>query len=185
MKRALLVIDVQNEYFTGKLPVSHPSGSFNNILRIMDAAKQYNIPTAVIQNSAKSPESPVFRKGSYEWELHPEIAKRHRDILIEKNLPDSFTCTVLEKWLNDNNADTVTIIGYMTQNCCDTTARRAFHIGYGVEFLSDATGTLAITNAAGSVTAEDLHRAILVTQVRFSLIIGTDEWIGKLKDSML
>ena len=35
MKRALLVIDVQNEYFTGKLPISHPSGSFNNILRIM------------------------------------------------------------------------------------------------------------------------------------------------------
>lgn len=181
MKRALLVIDVQNEYFTGKLPVSHPSDSFNNILRIMDAAKQYNIPTAVIQNSAKSPESPVFRKGSYEWELHPEIAKRHRDILIEKNLPDSFTGTVLEKWLEDNNADTVTIIGYMTQNCCDTTARRAFHLRYGVEFLSDATGTLSITNAAGSVTAEELHRAILVTQVRFCKVIRTDEWIGGLK----
>jgi len=45
MKRALFVIDVQNEYFTGKLPVSYPSGSFNNIIRIMDAAKQYNMPT--------------------------------------------------------------------------------------------------------------------------------------------
>ena len=181
MKRALLVIDVQNEYFTGKLPVSHPSGSFSNILRIMDAAMEDKIATAVIQNSAVSPESPVFRKGSYEWELHPEIAKRHRDILIEKNFPDSFTGTVLDKWLKDNNADTVTIIGYMTQNCCDTTARRAFHLGYGIEFLSDATGTLSITNGAGSVTAEELHRAILVTQVRFGKVIGTDEWLGGLK----
>lgn len=181
MKRALLVIDVQNEYFTGKLPVSHPSGSFNNILRIMDAAMEDKIATAVIQNSAVSPESPVFRKGSYEWELHPEIAKRHRDILIEKNFPDSFTGTVLDKWLKDNNADTVTIIGYMTQNCCDTTARRAFHLGYGIEFLSNATGTLSITNGAGSVTAEELHRAILVTQVRFGKVIGTDEWLGGLK----
>ena len=181
MKRALLVIDVQNEYFTGKLPVSHPEGSFNNILRIMDAAMEDKIATAVIQNSAVSPESPVFRKGSYEWELHPEIAKRHKDILIEKNFPDSFTGTVLDKWLKDNNADTVTIIGYMTQNCCDTTARRAFHLGYGIEFLSDATGTLSITNGAGSVTAEELHRAILVTQVRFGKVIGTDEWLGGLK----
>ncbi len=181
MKRALLVIDVQNEYFTGKLSVSHPSGSFNNILRIMDAAKQYKIPTAVIQHSAESSESPIFRKGSYEWELHTEIAKRHRDILIEKNFPDSFTGTVLEKWLKETTADTVAITGYMTQNCCDTTARRAFHLGYGVEFLSDATGTLSITNGAGSVTAEELHRAILVTQVRFGRVIGTNEWLCGLK----
>ena len=139
------------------------------------------IATAVIQNSAISTESPVFLKGSYEWELHPEIAKRHRDILIEKNFPDSFTGTILDKWLKDNNADTVSIIGYMTQNCCDTTARRAFHLGYGIEFLSNATGTLSITNGAGSVTAEELHRAILVTQVRFGKVIGTDEWLGGLK----
>ena len=41
----------------------------------------------------------------------------------------------------------------MTQMCCDTTARQAYHLGFGVEFLSDATGTLAISNAAGAVTA--------------------------------
>jgi nicotinamidase-related amidase len=181
MKRALIVIDVQNEYFTGKLPVSHPSGSFNNILRIMDAAAENKTATAVIQNSAISPESPVFRKGSHEWELHPEIAKRHRDILIEKNFPDTFKDTILDKWLKDINADTVTIIGYMTQNCCDSTARSAFHRGYNVEFLSDATGTLSMTNYAGSVTAEELHRAILVTQVRFGRVIGTDEWLLSLQ----
>ena len=181
MKRALLVIDVQNEYFTGKLPVSHPSGSFNNILRIMDGAMENKIATAVIQNSAISPESPVFRKGSHEWELHPEILKRHSDILIEKNFPDSFKDTQLDKWLKDIDADTVTIIGYMTQNCCDSTARSAFHRDYGVEFLSDATGTLSMTNYAGSVTAEELHRAILVTQVRFGKVVGTDEWLSGLK----
>ena len=179
-RRALLVIDVQNEYFTGKLPVTHPSGSFDNILKVMDAAARDKMPTAVIQNSAKSPESPVFRKGSREWELHPEIAKRNFDVLIEKNLPDGFTGTILEKWLRDNHIDTVTITGYMTQNCCDTTARRAFHLGFGIEFLSDATGTLSITNEAGSVTAEELHRAILVAQARFGRVVATDEWLEQL-----
>jgi len=48
----------------------------------------------------------------------------------------------------------------------DTTARQDVHRGYAANFLSDATGTLAVTNAAGSVTAEELHRAILVTRAR-------------------
>jgi nicotinamidase-related amidase len=63
--------------------------------------------------------------------------------------------------------------------CCDTTARQAFHLGFAVEFLSDATGTLAISNPAGSVTAEELHRAILVTQaMRFSKVITTKDWLA-------
>ncbi len=185
MKRALLVIDVQNEYFTGKLPVSYPSGSLENILKTMDAAKQCGIPTAVIQHRAIREGSPVFRFQSPEWELHPEIAVRPRDVLIEKTLPGAFTGTNLEAWLTENGIDTVTISGYMTQMCCDTTARQAFHRGYKVEFLSDATGTLAFSNNAGSVTAEELHRAILVTQAqRFSAVMKTSEWISQLNGDM-
>ena len=68
----------------------------------------------------------------------------------------------------------------MTQMCCDTTARQAFHRGYAVDFLSDATGTLSVTNTAGTISDSDLHRAILVTQqMRFSRILTTDEWIMK------
>ena len=54
MKRGLLVIDVQNEYFTGKLPVSYPPGSFANILRAMDPARSHRVSVAVIQHSAMS-----------------------------------------------------------------------------------------------------------------------------------
>ena len=178
MKRALLVIDVQNEYFTGKLPVLWPVGSLEKILNAMDAAKTQGIPVAVIQHRAIKEDSPVFRFRSLEWELHPEIAGRPRNIVIEKTLPGSFTGTELESWLKESEIDTVTISGYMTQMCCDTTARQAFHRGYKVEFLSDATGTLAFSNNAGSVTAEELHRAILVTQAqRFSTVMKTSEWI--------
>ncbi|MDA8340166.1 MAG: cysteine hydrolase family protein [Nitrospiraceae bacterium] len=186
MKKALLIIDVQNEYFTGKLPVSYPSGSLENILKAMDAASEKGIPVIVIQHTAKAADSPVFRRGTSEWELHPEIAKRPRDILIGKNLPGSFTDTILESWLREKNVDTIVISGYMTQMCCDTTARQAFHLGFNVEFFSDATGTLSFTNNAGSVTAEELHRAILVTQaMRFSKVIKTSEWIDILKADKL
>ena len=70
-----------------------------------------------------------------------DLESRPRDILIDKQLPGSFTNTPLDRFLKERNVDTVCIAGYMTQVCCDTTARQAFHRGYKVEFLRDATGT--------------------------------------------
>jgi nicotinamidase-related amidase len=181
MKRALLVIDVQNEYFSGKLPVTYPHGSLRHILKAMDAAHELGIPVIVVRHTASDPESPVFRKGSPEWELLPAIQHRPHDLLLEKDLPGSFTGTHLAQWLRERGIDTIVIAGYMTQMCCDTTSRQAFHLGLAVEFLSDATGTLAFTNYAGSVTDEELHRAVLVTQAtRFSKVMTTEEWMNLL-----
>ena len=180
MKRALLVIDVQNDYFSAKLRVTHPQGSMENILAAMDGAAKAGIPVIAVQHS-NPPEAGAFAKGSAGWQLHPEIAKRKHDILIEKTLPGSFTGTRLETWLRERGIDTLVITGYMTQMCCDTTSRQAVHLGFSVEFLSDATGTLTITNAAGSVTAEELHRAILVTQtMRFAKVQTTAQWLENL-----
>ena len=77
--------------------------------------------------------------------------------------------------------DTVTICGYMTQMCCDTTARQASHLGFSVEFLSNATGTLDIANYAGTIAAAELHKAILITQaMRFSKVMSTEDWINEI-----
>ncbi len=178
MKRALLVIDPQNEYFTGKLPISYPAGSFSNLIRVMDAAHTNNIPIIVIQHTSSQQDATTFRKGSVEWELHPEISQKPYNELIEKSLPGSFTRTNLELILRNAELDTVVICGYMSQMCCDTTARQAFHLGFAVEFLSDATGTLAIANNAGSISAQDLQRSVLVTQaMMFSKVLTSEQWI--------
>lgn len=178
MSRALLVIDVQNEYFTGALPITHPAGHLEKILEVMDAAEG-RIPTIVIQHHTT--ELPIFRKGTKEWELHPEVASRPRDLLIEKTLPGSFTNTILEDWLRERGVTTVSIAGYMTHMCCDTTARQAVHRGFKTEFLSDATGTLSLTNSAGRVTAEELQRSILCAQQQFlSEVLPTADWIERL-----
>lgn len=177
MTRALLVIDVQKEYFSGALPISYPLGHLDRILDVMDAAAKASVPVAVIRHHQPDPESPIFRLHSDAWKLHPEVEQRPRDILIEKQLPGSFTGTNLESWLRQINADTVTIAGYMTHMCCDTTARQACHLGLKVEFLSDATGTLTVENSAGVATAEELQRSILVAQQMFlSEVIDSERW---------
>lgn len=181
MSRALLVIDVQREYFDGAFPIRHPVGHLQSILDAMDAARKFQLPVVVVRHHQPDPESPVFRKGSEMWQLHDEIESRPRDVLIDKDLPGSFTNTPLESFLKERNIDTVCIAGYMTQVCCDTTARQAFHRGYKVEFLSDATGTLDVENKAGSVKAEQLHEAILVSQQMFiSDVIDKATWLERI-----
>ncbi|MFH5806124.1 cysteine hydrolase family protein [Alienimonas sp. DA493] len=182
MSRALLVIDVQNEYFSGgAFPITYPSGHLETILKTMDDAADAGVPTAVIRHHQPGPDPQVFKHGSDTWALRPEVEERPRDVLIDKNLPGSFTNTPLEDWLKEQGADTVTVAGYMTQVCCDTTARQAFHRGLKVEFLSDATGTLDVSNKAGSVTAAKLHESILVAQqMFFSDVLDTAAWRERL-----
>jgi nicotinamidase-related amidase len=185
VSRCLLVIDVQNEYFIGKLPITYPENSLAHIVRAMDAAQVAKVPVVVVQHTAPQVDSSVFRRGSLEWQLRSEVAVRPRAALIHKTLPGSFTGTDLEKWLRERNIDTVAVAGYMTQMCCDTTARQALHLGFNVEFLSDATGTLDVTNEAGSISAEELHRAILVTQqMRFGQVLKTDDWMARLSQAI-
>lgn len=185
MSRALLVIDVQREYFTtpeyaGALPITHPVGHLGQILRVMDAARG-RIPIVAVQHHFTESGPPIFRRGTPGYELHPDVAARPHDHLVEKSLPGSFTNTDLDAWLRTRGIDTVTIAGYMTHMCCDTTAREAVHRGFRCEFLSDATGTLPLSNSAGAVTAEELHRSILVAQqMLLSEVVPTEAWLQRL-----
>jgi len=178
MKKALLVIDVQNEYFSGKLKVTYPDSdkSLDNIIKVMDYAKENNIIIIVVQHTAIYGE--IFLKDSIEWEVHPEVIRKYYDYRIEKTKPSSFYKTNLEEILKKENIEGVIISGYMTQMCCDTTAREAYHMGYLVEFLSDATGTIDVSNKVGTISSKDLHNATLIAQsLGFSNVMSSDEFM--------
>ncbi|WP_433244048.1 cysteine hydrolase family protein [Streptosporangium sp. CA-135522] len=183
MKRALIVIDVQNEYFTGNLPIAHPprEESLANILAAMDTAREHGVPVIVVKHTSPA-QSPLFAVGSHSWELHEEVERKPYDHLMEKTMASSFAKTDLAGWLDARGIDTLTVAGYMTQNCDESTARDAFHRGMAVEFLSDATGTVAMSNRAGSVTAKDLHDHVLVVMdSNFASVATTAEWADAVK----
>jgi nicotinamidase-related amidase len=185
-RRALIVIDAQHEYLDGALPISDPplETSLANIGRAMDAATAQGVPVIVVRHTDDEPDAAIFRKQSHAWELLPEVAQRPHDHLVEKTLPGSFTGTALGEILAENAVDTVSITGYMTHMCVDTTAREAAHRGLAVEILNDATGTLALENSGGSATGEELHRATLVAQGQFFAdVLSTEEWLGRVVES--
>ena len=181
-RRALIVIDVQNDYVGGNLPIEFPPVelSLANIGRTMDAAKDRQIPVVVVQNIL--PEGmPIMAKGTFGAELHASVIERGWDHYVSKDLPSAFAQTDLEEWLRENGIDTLTVVGYMTHNCDLSTIVNGMHMGFTMELLSDATGSLPYANRAGSATAEEIHRVVtVVMQSRFATVMTTDEWIASL-----
>ncbi|MEJ2362412.1 MAG: cysteine hydrolase family protein [Gammaproteobacteria bacterium] len=178
-RRALIVIDVQNEYFTGNLKIEYPdsSTSLANICKAMDGAQAAQIPIIVVQQVAPA-QSPIFAEGSTGWELHEAIQSRPWQHKIDKKLPNAFAGTNLADWLAENKINTLCVAGYMTHNCVDSTIKHAFHKGLEVEYLQDASGTLSYANQAGFASAEEIHRTFsIVMQARFAAVMDTQEWL--------
>lgn len=179
-RRALIIIDVQNEYVSGNLPIEYPDvqSSLANIGRAMDAARAAGVPVVVVQNLAPA-SSPLFARGTEGADLHPVVSSRAHDHYLEKSLPSAFTGTDLADWLADQRIDTLTVAGYMTHNCDASTINHAVHAGLAVEFLHDATGSVPYENSAGFASAEDIHRVFsVVLHSRFAAVASTDEWIA-------
>ncbi len=186
-RRALLVIDVQKEYFSdfnGNVPLEYPPTveTLANIGKAMDAATSHDIPIIVVQHLAPLA-SPVMAINSIGAELHPEVASRHYDHCITKAQPDAFCDTDLAQWLQANEIDTITVVGYMTHNCDLSTIISGMHRGWSMEFLSDCASSLPYANQAGHATAEEIHRTVcVVLQARFAAVMTVAQWIAVLEN---
>lgn len=179
--RALIVVDVQQEYFTGPLEIQYPprDESLARIVRAIDVAEEAGMPVVVVQHDL--PEgAPVFATGSAGWSLHADVESRVKADWkrVTKQYASVFDGTGLAEWLRAERIDRVTLVGYMTNNCILGTAVTAEPLGITVEVLSDATGAIHIANAAGSVSAKQVHETLMaVLNSNLARVATTDAWI--------
>lgn len=182
-KRALIVIDVQNEYITGSLPIEYPDPvqAVANVGIAMDAAQAAGIPVIVVQQTSPAG-SPLFAIDTDGWQLHPVVASRPFDHYVRKTLPSAYPETDLAQWLQVRGIDTLAVAGFMTHNCDFSTIVHALHHGTAVEFLCDASGAVPYRNQAGSASAEEIHRVFsIVLQSRFAAVMSTGDWVRSVK----
>jgi nicotinamidase-related amidase len=180
MTQALIVIDVQNEYVTGGLPIAHPpvEGSLERIGTAIDAAHAHGLPVVVVRHTEPDPSGGLFVAGTPAWELHAVVASRPHDVVIDKTLPGSFTGTALQDWLTDRGIESLVVAGYMTHMCVDTTTRQAMHLGLDVTVLDDATGTIDVSD---ELPAALVHRVELgVLGDGFATVTSTAGWLAGL-----
>lgn len=139
MKKALLIIDVQNGMFPKENAVHNGERLLLRISSLLTQARLTKTPVIYIQHNA-----PIGRPLEYKtsgWEIHPDIAPEKEDIIIQKTTPDAFFQTSLEDTLNQLDIEHVIITGIQTEACVDTTCRRAFSNHFKVTLVSDAHST--------------------------------------------
>ena len=182
-KRALIIIDVQNEYFTGTLRVSHPppEASLPCVLAAMDAATKAGVLVITVQHACPAGE-PLFAVDTVNFDLHPAVAARPAALNVVKPMPSCFSGPALAAFLEAEGVGTLTLAGYMTHTCVDSTARAAAHSGYAVEVLADACSCVPYVTKAGAASAADLHNSTLtVLSSYFANVVPTAEWIAAIE----
>ena len=145
-KKALLIIDLQNDYFPkGKYPLHNTAQILSNIGIAIDKATQQNIPIILIQHIADAAKgiAPFFNAGSLGVQIHPAIlnAAASADI-VEKRYADSFEQTNLEQVLQRHKITELLITGMMTQNCVTHTAISKAAEKYDVLIMEDCCTTV-------------------------------------------
>ena len=181
MTKALIVVDVQNEYSAaGRLPISYPDfgEAVANIVALMDAAAARGHRVVVVRHAAPAG-SPVFVPGSPMWRLDDRVAGRPHDRLVAKATASAYYGTGLGEWLDGEGVDAVTITGFMTQNCVLGTAFDAKARGTAVRIVSDATGTLGLANDRGETSAGNLHETLMtVFASNLAEVVTTEQWLA-------
>lgn len=146
MTKALLVIDIQNDYFPGgKFPLWNPEGVLEQIEQAIAKAKAQGIPVILVQHIFDSPQAnaPFFNPGTPGVEIHPRILAAAPDApVIVKHFADSFEQTNLGKTLAGLGVTELLVCGMMTQNCVTHTAISKAAEKYDVTILADCCTTV-------------------------------------------
>ncbi|MGV2290171.1 isochorismatase family protein [Trinickia sp. YCB016] len=158
---ALVVIDFQNEYLNGKMPIPDVQRAMANTLRLIEFADVHGIRVFQVQHVAPAG-SPLFALDGETVQFIPRMAPRARDTVLQKETVSVFASTDLDRRLKADGVKTIVIAGLMTHACVAGAARDAVPLGYQVVVASDASATRSIVRANGETVDKDaLQRAAL------------------------
>ena len=145
MTKALLLIDLQNDYFPGgKFPLWNTEVVLENIERAIAKANTQGVPVIHIQHIAKGGLSPFFNEGTPGADIHPSIlAAAPKATVVVKEFADSFEKTNLEETLTKLGVTDLLVCGMMTQNCVTHTAISKAAEKYSVTILPDCCTTVS------------------------------------------
>ena len=163
-KSALLIIDVQNDYFPGgKMALHEPEQALAKITELLQFYRQQQWPVIHIQHEMYDrPNRPAafFLPHTEGQQLHPAVLPAENETLLIKHFPSSFAGTGLLEVLQQQQIKQLIICGMMTHMCVDTTTRAAFDLGFDVQVAIDATATKALTFSGNTVSADQVKTTV-------------------------
>ena len=170
-KSTLIVIDCQQEYVTGMLPLPDVTEAVGEISVLLERARAAGTP--IIHVAHRGAPGGAFDRSGTGGQIVEEASAKKGELVIEKGLPNAFAGTSLTEELQKIGRKELIFCGFMTHMCVSSTVRVALDLGYRNTVVAAASGPRDLpTFDGGIVKAEDLHRASLAALAdRFAIIV--------------
>ncbi|MBE1281749.1 MAG: isochorismatase family protein [Rhodobacteraceae bacterium] len=178
-KSALILIDIQNDYFPGGNWELHKiEESAANARRLLEQARADG--QTIVHVRHESPEgAPFFAVGSKGAEIHPTMQPSAEEAVVTKTEVNAFKGTDLKQILDDASITAVTIAGDMSHMCVDAATRAASDFGYDVTLVEDACSSRDLEFNGDVIPAEQAHKAFMsALGFAYATVTTTDAYLA-------
>ena len=185
MKTALLIIDIQNDYFPGgKYPLVNPPEAAQKAYMILQCFREQGGYHVHIQHISLESDATFFISGDRGTDIHDSVAHFEGEPIVYKHEPNSFLNTNLLELLRGWEIERLVITGMMTHMCVDATARAASDLGFQVIVAEDACATRDLKYGDTTIPAEHVHTAFLAALKSYGKVMKADNIIALLAAEM-
>jgi nicotinamidase-related amidase len=182
MTIALLLIDIQNDYFPGgAMELANAQEAGLQAGKLLAAFRQKALPIIHIQHISTRPGATFFLPDTAGVDIHESVSPKEGENIFQKNFPNSFRETGLLDHLRQIKVSKLVIAGMMTQMCVDTTTRAAADLGFVSQLAHDACATRNLSFNGATVLAADVQVAYMsALNGLFAKVMTTDEIVAGL-----
>jgi nicotinamidase-related amidase len=182
---ALLIVDLQNDYFPGgAMELEGADAAAERAAAALAEFRRRGWPVFHVRHQSVRPGATFFLPGTKGAEIHPKVAPAAGEAVVEKNFPNSFRNTDLRERLEKAGVKQLVVAGMMTHMCVDASVRQAADLGYRVTLLADACATRAQSYGGESVPAKQVHAAFLAAlNGLYAKVLPTTEALRTLEEA--
>lgn len=179
MNSALIIIDIQNDYFKGgKNELYQPELAASNAKRALDYSRKNGLPVYHIQHINTREGAAFFLTDSIGAEIHESVKPQKGEKVFIKHVPNAFFDTGLADELTAKLIDHLIVCGMMSHMCIDTTVRAARDLGFTTTVLHDACTTMELAWKKTTIPAPIVHATIMASlQGTFAQVLTWNEFI--------
>lgn len=160
--RALIVIDIQNDYFPGgKWTLAGMDKAADNAARLIDAARASGDRVVHVRHEFPSNDAPFFTPGSDGARIHEMVLPKDGETVILKHEVNAFKGTDLKGMLDRDGVKDLTICGAMSHMCVDAATRAASDFGFKVTLIHDACASRDLEFDGKTIPAAEVHAAYM------------------------
>lgn len=183
MKTGLVIVDIQNDYFTGgNMELVGIEAAAANASELLAHFRSAGGALYHLQHLSIRPGATFFLPDTPGAEIHETVKPKPGEPLVQKHFPNAFRETALLEAVRKDGVEHLVICGAMSHMCIDATTRAAFDLGFKCTVIEDACATRDLTFHGERIAAEDVHAAFMAAlSVPYASVVSTKDYMATIR----